>query len=141
MERRTFLAQGLAAAGILGLAGCHDYYEGPPPHARAYGRRYGGPPPHAPANGYRYKYDRYGVDLVFDAGLGVYVVAGLGSYFYNDRFYRWHGGYWQYSARPRGPWHRAAERSVPRRLYRKYRGRGRRGRDYDRDRDRDRRGY
>ncbi|MFN3672283.1 MAG: hypothetical protein ACK4VM_10280 [Bosea sp. (in: a-proteobacteria)] len=32
---------------------------GPPPHARAYGRRYGGPPPHARAYGRR-GYDRPG---------------------------------------------------------------------------------
>ena len=123
MERRTFLTRGLAAMGGLGLAGCNHYYGGPPPHAPAHGRRYGGPPPHAPAHGYRHRHRHSGVDLVFDSGLGVYVVAGLGHYFYNDKFYRWHDGVWQISVHARGPWHGADDHEVPRRLF-KSRGRG-----------------
>lgn len=124
MERRTFLTRGLAAMGSLGLGGCNHYFGGPPPHAPAHGRRYGGPPPHAPAHGYRHRHHHSGVDLVFDSGLGVYVVAGLGHYFHGGRFYRWHKNAWQVSVKARGPWHWADDHAVPRRLF-KSKGRGR----------------
>ena len=134
MERRNFMRGGLAALGSLGLAACNHYYGGPPAH----GRRYGGPPPHAPAHGYRRKHHRSGVDPVFDTGLGVYVVAGLGNYFYRDNFYRWHNDAWQISVHARGPWHAVADYAVPPRLFKskrkrkgKYKGRGKyRGRGY-----------
>jgi hypothetical protein len=134
MERRTFMTRGLAVMGSLGLAGCNHYYGGPPPHAPAHGRRHGGPPPHAPAHGHRHRHHRSGVDLVFDSGLGVYVVAGLGHYFYGGKFYRWRNDVWQVSVNVRGPWHGAHDYEVPRRLFKskvkakgkyKYKGKGR----------------
>lgn len=142
MERRTFMRGGLAAVSGLTLAGCNHFFAGPPGHAR--GR--GGPPPHAPAHGYRQRHRRSGVDLVFDTGLGVYVVAGLGYYFFSEKFYRWRNNAWQISVNIDGPWIRADDYAVPRRLF-KSRGRGRykskykdkgrgRGRGWDRDRDR-----
>ena len=137
MERRIFMVRSGAMVACLGLAGCNDYYGGPRPHAPAHGRRYGGPPPWAPAHGYRRKHHRSGVDMVFDTGLGVYVVADLGNYFYRDKFYRWHNDAWQVSVYPRGPWHGVADYAVPSRLFKskrkrkgkykrrgKYRGRG-----------------
>ena len=151
MQRRTFMRGGLAAVSGLGLAGCNHFYGGPPAHRR----RGGGPPPHAPAHGYRHKHRRSGTDLVFDTGLGVYVVAGLGHYFYGGKFYRWHRNRWQISVNARGPWDWADDHRVPRKLFkskgrgkykRKYKGKYKdkgRGRDRygDRDRDRYRNGY
>ena len=58
-----------------------------------------GPPPHAPAHGYRHKHHAHGVDLVFDSGLGVYLVVGLADHFFlHDQFYRRSGGEWFVSA-------------------------------------------
>ena len=127
---------GLAAVSGLGLAGCNHFYGGPPAHRR----RYGGPPPHAPAHGYRQKHRRSGADLVFDSGLGVYVVVGLGHYFYRDRFYRWRNDAWQISVNARGPWNWIDGSAVPRRLFKskakgRYKGKGRnRGRGRYKDR-------
>jgi len=117
MERRVFLTKGLVALACSTLSACNHYFAGPPPHSRAHGRRYGGPPPHAPAHGYRHKHHRSGVDLVFDSSLGVYVVADLGYYFHNDRFYRWHDNGWQISAHFRGPWQVVADYRVPPKLF------------------------
>jgi len=57
----------------LALTGCAGYT------GFGYGPGYG-PPAHAPANGYRYKYQ--GHDMVYDSGLGVYVVIGQSSVYY-----------------------------------------------------------
>jgi len=57
-----------------------------------------GPPPHAPAHGYRHKQrDSHGqdVELVFDSGLGVYVVVGMqGVYYWDGAFIRVDGDQW-----------------------------------------------
>ena len=61
-------------------------------------------PPWAPAHGYRHKHQHAyqhresTVDLVFDSGLGVYVVVGLPNYYY------WDGGYLRIDS---GRWYRA----------------------------------
>lgn len=116
MDRRIFVRNGLLAVAGLGLAGCY-HYEGP------YARRGHGPPPHAPAHGYRHKHRVSGVDLVFDSGLGVYVVVGVPyHYYYRDRFYRFRDGRWYFATRYGGPWHVAEGRSVPPGLRKKARG-------------------
>lgn len=62
------------------------------------------PPPWAPAHGYRYHHED-GVDLIFDSGLGLYVVVDFPNiYFSNDYFYRWNNDTWQRSASFNGPW-------------------------------------
>jgi hypothetical protein len=54
------------------------------------------------------------VDLVFDAGLGVYAVVGLpGLYFHRDQYLRLHAGAWQRAARTKGPWVVVSTRKVP----------------------------
>ena len=61
-----------------------------------------GPPPHAPAHGYRHKHATHdgGIDLVFDSGLGLYVVVGRpGYYFHRDRYYRQVESGWRVSMR------------------------------------------
>jgi hypothetical protein len=73
-----------------------------------------GPPPHAPAHGYRHKLERDGVDLVFDSGLGVYVVVDLTDvFFYEGHYYRCEGERWFISPRPRDGWLVVAVTEVP----------------------------
>lgn len=73
-----------------------------------------GPPPHAPAHGYRAK-TRQGVELVFDSGLGVYVVVDLpGAYFWGDFYYRQESGRrWERCDRLDGAWVGIVETSLP----------------------------
>lgn len=109
-------------------SGCvHHHYHDEPGYSR------GGPPPHAPAHGYRHKQDRY--DLVFDSGLGVYVVLGKPDYyFWDNRYFRYHDGYWQFSADLDGRWYRD-DGYAPRKLYQS-RGGHNEG-DYDNDQGRE----
>ncbi|MBI4720540.1 MAG: hypothetical protein HY770_04850 [Chitinivibrionia bacterium] len=75
-----------------------------------------GPPPHAPAHGYRHKH-AHGMELVYDAHLGIYVVAGYTDYYYYERnFYRLHEGQWQISARIDGPWKTSSKFKLPKGL-------------------------
>lgn len=91
-----------------------------------------GPPPWAPAHGYRHKHRAHGVELVFDAPLGVYAVVGMpGLYFHHDHYLRLHAGSWQQSPRLGGPWLVVSAEHVPPGLQRQVaqgkRGKGRRG--------------
>jgi len=95
--------------------GGHDQpevYEGPGPGH--------GPPPHAPAHGYRRKhqnaYHQHAgeVELIFDGGLGVYVVVDIPNYYYwNGAYLRIEGGQWSTCAYLDGDWKPYSERSVP----------------------------
>ena len=85
-----------------------------------------GPPPHAPAHGYRHK-QRGGAELVYDTGIGVYLVAGLADHYFGDgRYYRYLDGAWTISVAVGGPWNRVQIDAVPPGLRKKYRGRGKR---------------
>lgn len=82
-----------------------------------------GPPPHAPAHGYRHKH-HHGVEMVFDSGLGVYIVAGYPNhYFYDSRYYRRRDGSWEISLLLGGSWVGITEAELPPGL-RKMRGKG-----------------
>ena len=82
-----------------------------------------GPPPHAPAHGYRHKY--HDVEMVYDSGRGVYVVAGFPLHFYCDeRFYRFREPRWEVSVNIDGPWEVVSEQSLPRGLRVKEKGKG-----------------
>lgn len=71
-----------------------------------------GPPAHAPAHGHRHKH--YGVDLVFDADWGVYVVLGFpGHYYHEGRYYRRYQNWWQVGTRIEGPWKSVSEGALP----------------------------
>jgi len=73
-----------------------------------------GPPPHAPAHGYRMKHAGDGVQLVYDAGLRVYVVAHTNNrYFYNGHYYCRRGKRWVAADRLSGPWTVAVARDFP----------------------------
>lgn len=101
----------------------------------------GGPPPHAPAHGYRHKHYKH--DLVFDSGLGVYVVLDkLDHYFWNSHYFRYRDGEWQFATDLDGRWYRD-DGSVPRKLYQSKSGAGNakgkgKGRDKNNGKDKDR---
>jgi hypothetical protein len=123
----------LVLAAILATAatGCAVY----PAHSQGPGY---GPPPHAPAHGYRARYHDH--DLVFDAGLGVYVVVGLPDiYFYNGIYLRYSHEGWQHSRYADRDWRRYDDHKIPPGLAKKHPGKGKGdghpGRGNDRDRD------
>jgi hypothetical protein len=81
----------------------------------------GGPPPHAPAHGYRHR--QGDVDLVFDAGIGVYVVVGLPHYYWDGRHYlRWSEARWESCDRIDGVWIVEGPDRLPPGLAKKYHG-------------------
>ncbi|MDX1573745.1 MAG: hypothetical protein R3341_06925 [Methylophaga sp.] len=91
------------------VSGCVRHHYDEPGYSR------GGPPPHAPAHGYRHKHSND--DLVFDSGLGVYVVLGRPDYyFWDNRYFRYRDGYWQHAVDLDGRWYRD-DGYVPRKLY------------------------
>ncbi len=84
-----------------------------------------GPPPHAPAHGYRHKHHEHGVELVYDSGLGVYVVVELADHFYFKGHYYRHGEtHWEIGVHVEGPWEVVAEKSLPKGLRSKKKGKG-----------------
>jgi len=83
-----------------------------------------GPPPHAPAHGYRHKHrhrDGRSVDLVFDSGLGVYLVVGVPDrYYWNGSYLRLDGDQWFVSVSPDSGWERRDEEQLPPGLHKKH---------------------
>jgi hypothetical protein len=72
-----------------------------------------GPPPHAPAHGYRAK-TAHGVEIVFDTGLGMYVVVGApDNYYCAGRYYRRGSEGWEVTVEFHGEWQEAAESGLP----------------------------
>jgi len=99
------------SCAILTVSGCVAY---PAPRGEVHG-----PPPHAPAPGYHQVYR--GHELRFDANLGVYVILDLPNhYFFNDRYYRFHGGHWYYNRDLNGKWRPYQARKLPPGLMKKY---------------------
>jgi hypothetical protein len=95
---------------LLMTASCSSYRTHPGPVVIT---NRSGPPAHAPAHGYRRKHVQ-GVDLVFDSGLGVYVVVGLSDHYYHDGyFFRVHGGIWERCPKPDGHWKVVSANSLP----------------------------
>lgn len=61
-----------------------------------------------------------GAQSHWDAGLGVYVVAGARDLYYRERtYYRWSNG-WSWATHPQGPWQPTDSSGVPPGLYRHY---------------------
>ena len=113
------LVTALVGMLLVPLGGCVHHVHGaarPSVHAKSHG-----PPPHAPAHGHRHKRHRDGVELVFDAGLGVYVVVNeAGHYWHTDRYLRWVAGEWSASYRIDGGWVVISGDTVPPGLTRKH---------------------
>ncbi|MBW2316987.1 MAG: hypothetical protein JRH10_22740 [Deltaproteobacteria bacterium] len=73
-----------------------------------------GPPPHAPAHGHRHRRHQDELELVFDAGLGVYSVVGRPDYYWHrDRYLHWTSGSWRVSRRFDGRWAGISIDAVP----------------------------
>ena len=107
-----------ALIAVIVLPSCvshHRQHEGGmPPNAVL---RRSGPPPHAPAHGYRHKHHHHGVEMVFDAGLGAYVVVGWEDVFFlGDHFYRLNQAGWEISLRLDGGWTSIDTHRLPRGL-------------------------
>jgi hypothetical protein len=121
MAHRTRLSRlaPLALAAALPLGACvhHHHEHDGAPGARVVVQERGGPPPHAPAHGYRRKqHVQRGPDLelVFDSGLGVYVVVGTPDlYFFGDHYFRLGDAGWQISLQHDSGWTLAAQGQVP----------------------------
>lgn len=114
LTRRHALV-GLSTAMALATAAC--VAAGPP-----------GPPPHAPAHGHRWRHPS-GVVLMYDSGLGVYVVVGRPSYYFWDGSFYWlSGDVWYLSPRIDRDWRPAGPRAVPPGLVRRHPGKGPHGR-------------
>jgi len=88
MSNLKILLGTMLLAGTFGVTGCAVHTV----HDHGYG-----PPPHAPAHGYRYHYQHH--DLVYDANLGVYLLAGLTAYYFLDGIYYHHRHDGWYSSR------------------------------------------
>lgn len=72
-----------------------------------------GPPAHAKAYGYRRK-QVAGVELIFDSGLGVYIVDGHPDYYYHEGyFYRVRGSAWEMSLQLNTGWSCVSISSLP----------------------------
>ncbi len=89
----------------------------------------GGPPAHAPAHGYRHNNkhkQRYkGIDLVFDTGLGVYVVVDMDEYFFDSgSFYRYRDNNWEVSIDIDRGWTIVASNKIPHGLLANHHGHG-----------------
>jgi hypothetical protein len=128
LSRSALLTIALTASGLVGCI-THHHTHVPPDHGHSEAR--GGPPPHAPAHGYRHKQHTHagGVDLIFDSGIGVYVVVGWPDhYWHRDHYYRWVDGGWMISTRLDGGWAACGDSRVPGGLFKKHpRAHGKKG--------------
>lgn len=89
----TALTLALGGCVAVPVSGGYGYYEEPVP--------YGGP-----VYGYEYL-NPDGVTVFYDSGPGYYGVRGYpGVYWWNDHYYRYHGGRWEWSKGHLGPWER-----------------------------------
>lgn len=108
----------LAAALLLSPAACVVHHHGHDPRTVVVNPdgvrlHVPGPPPWAPVHGHRHKH-REGVELRYDAGLGVYLVVGHpGHYFRGELYYRQVNRTWTASAAIDGPWWTIAVDDVP----------------------------
>jgi len=94
------------------------------------------PPPHAPAHGYRHKHKKQ--NLIFDTGVGVYVVVGLlDHYFHNDRYYRYRKGIWETTKTLEGLWRKTTEHDLPVKLYQSKAGKSHPGKGRGKGRGKD----
>jgi hypothetical protein len=122
LERLSILVP-LALAAALPLPACeHSNGGGPSVIVQAPAREVavqdrGGPPPHAPAHGYRRKMhvdNGPDLQLVFDSGLGAYVVVGIPDlYFLDGHYFRFASSGWQISVHHDSGWAVAVQSDVP----------------------------
>jgi hypothetical protein len=120
LGRTSILALAICAGGLGACTHVEHHHTHLPPAATEARR---GPPPHAPAHGYRHKHHTHAgsVDLVFDSGLGVYVVVGWPDHYWSDdHYYRWVDGGWLRSAHLDGGWAACSSGRIPPGLAKKH---------------------
>jgi hypothetical protein len=131
LERLSILVP-LALAAALPLPGC-SFGGGPavvvqPAPREVVVEDRGGPPPHAPAHGYRRQMhvdNGPDLQLVFDSGLGAYVVVGIQDlYFLDGHYFRFADSGWQISIHHDSGWTVAVQRDVPSGLWKSKAGNG-----------------
>jgi len=110
-SRHLAIAIGSIALGLAGSGCTHVSVQESAPQQVSRGH---GPSPHAPAHGYRAK-TQQGTEVVFDRGLGVFVVVDPpDTYFWGDSYYRQDsGGRWERSDRLDSAWVGIVETSLP----------------------------
>jgi hypothetical protein len=65
------------------------------------------------------------LELVYDSGLGVYVIVDLADhYYFKGHYYRHRDSKWEIGVRVYGPWKVVAEKSLPPGLRGKQKGKG-----------------
>lgn len=111
IKNNTLLITILICASLI-LASCALHHPSPFYHSSDNKPSYG-PPPHAPAHGYRRKH-QHGVELVYNSGLGVYVIVGFPNHYYcEDHYFRLSGYQWEISSHIKGPWILAPDEVLP----------------------------
>jgi hypothetical protein len=71
--------------------------------------------PAHPAHGYRQV--QGGIEMVYDSGMGLYIVTGYpNNFFYSGRYYRYREPNWEISVNINGPWRSESFQSLPRGL-------------------------
>ncbi len=115
--KRIGLTGTLVACALFALPACETMYVG---GGGGYDR-HPGPPAHAPAHGHKKKHHNDGPELVFDSGLGVYIVVGsANTYFYNNSYFRYTNGGWEFSVNIGDSWQSADYGHVPPGLHKKH---------------------
>jgi len=75
-----------------------------------------GPPPHAPAHGYRLK-NQHGLEMRYDAHLGVYIILNyLKHYYWDGKYYRKGKNQWESSKDINKKWKGIAKQKLPKGL-------------------------
>ena len=109
---KNYLVVVLLASVILAISGCSVVLHRDRASGREGGDRYGAPPD-SPEHGYRYKQSD-GIELIFDSGIGVYVVSGNSyEYYHQGIYYRWNNNSWEESPQINEGWAPAPEERVP----------------------------
>ena len=71
--------------------------------------------PAHPMHGYRHVHG--GIEMVYDSGMGLYIVTGYPNhFFYGGRYYHYREPNWEISVNINGPWRQEAFQSLPRGL-------------------------
>ena len=124
---RLFAPTMLLAATALILSGCAGVGASVGFHVSSVRSHPHRPPAHAPAHGHHKKHHEHHnhhdrvIDMVYDSGLGVYVVAeAVDIYFHDALFFRLSGHDWVASGSFYGPWEHTHYRNVPRALRKKH---------------------
>ncbi len=106
-KARRRLLRRIPTLALALMTGACYHYRGAGPGAGH------GPPPHAPAHGYRHK-QANGLDLIYDSGVGLYIVSGWSNHYYKaGNYYRWHKGRWESGPKLKGPWKGASKKALP----------------------------